>query len=490
MKTLRSSLPALVILSISLAISVSAQNDAKFASDRIPAERMQQYAGLAVELEREYLQVDTTNPPGNEARAAAFFKKVLDGEGIENQVFEYAPNRANILGCLPPAGTSGSCIELVRSGFTPGAFILLNHEDVVTSVAERWKVPPFSATVADGVIYGRGAQDMKSDGMAQLMTVIVLKREHVALARPVLFLATGDEEVNGTGTDWMIANRRELLGKAEFLITEGGDTLQKDGATTEVRLDVAEKSPFWLKLTAHGTPGHGSRPMADSAPNRLVRALGRVIAYKTELKVPPVADAFFKAMAEKQSPERAKQYRNVKQSLEDPAFRASIENDIMLNYLLRNTITLTQLEGSHQTNVIPGVATAHLDVRLLPGEDPKKFLEEMKRVVDDPNITVEPETTDFRLANEASLDTSLYAAIKRASARYFPGAPVVPYLTSGYNESQRYRPLGIAAYGFSPYNATVEENSSQHGDNERIQVVEVRRAFRVLYDIVTQVAAR
>ncbi|HTC79660.1 MAG TPA: peptidase dimerization domain-containing protein, partial [Terriglobales bacterium] len=168
-------------------------------------------------------------------------------------------------------------------------------------------------------------------------------------------------------------------------------------------------------------------------------------------------------------------------------FRTSLERDPATNYLLRNTVSLTMFKGSEQTNVIPGVVTANIDVRLLPGEDPQQFLTEIRQVGEEPNVTIEPQS-GFRLANSSSTSTALYAAFRNVAAHYFPGAPVVPHMTSGYNENQLYRPLGISGYGFSPYTATAEESSTEHGNNERIRVEEVRRGFRVLYDVVSQVA--
>ena len=465
----------------------------QLASNSISAERLAQYADLAVAWERQYLQVNTSNPPGNEARAAAFFKTILDREGIENKVFEYAPGRANIWACVPRTANgqalSSSCEQDVRQAAADRKpIILLSHEDVVTSDPARWRVPPFSAQIVDGAMYGRGAQDMKSEGLAELVVTVMLKREHVALDRDVILLATADEEVGDTGSEWMIANQRELL-NAQYLLTEGGENLNENGKAKFIGIDVAEKAPFWLTITATGRPGHGSRPIADSAPNRLVQALSKVVAYQTPLTVIPVVDEFFKAMAVYEPPARARYFRDINAGLKDASFRSSLEQDPATNYLLRNTISLTMLKGSEQTNVIPGVATANVDVRLLPGQDPKQFLEEICKVAATPNVTVASQPGEFRLANASPMDTPLFAAIKKVNAQYHAGAPVVPHLTSGYTENQMYRALGITCYGFSPYTATAEEGSTEHGDNERIRVEELRQGFRVLYDVVTQVAA-
>jgi acetylornithine deacetylase/succinyl-diaminopimelate desuccinylase-like protein len=166
-----------------------------------------------------------------------------------------------------------------------------------------------------------------------------------------------------------------------------------------------------------------------------------------------------------------------------------VEQDESLNYLLRDTVALTMLGGSEQTNVIPPEAWANLDVRLLPGDDPKQFLGTIRQVVNDPNVSIAPLNADFRLANSSPTNTALFNAIQKVSAAYFPGTPVVPRLDSGYTENQRYRPLGINSYGFTPYTSTEEEGSTEHGNDERIRVEEVRRGFRVLYDVVMTVAS-
>jgi acetylornithine deacetylase/succinyl-diaminopimelate desuccinylase-like protein len=450
----------------------------ELASAKLSPEKLNAYSDLAQSWMQEYLRVDTTNPPGNEARAAQFFQRIFDAEGIENQVFEIAPGRANLWARLPATAANKR-----------RPLILLNHTDVVTSVAERWKHPPFSGALDGGYLYGRGAQDMKCDGLAQLVVMVMLKREQAPLDRDVIFLATADEEVDGLGSDWFIQQKPELLGNAEFLLTEGGENLEENGKVKYVGLDVAEKSPYWLVMTAHGRPGHGSKPIEMSAPNRLVRALGRVLDWRGEWKLLPVVEEFMQRVASSQPPEMAENFRNVRRGLEDRKFRAWLERQEGLSYMFRNTISLTRLQGSEQTNVIPSVATAHLDVRLLPGEKPEDFLAAIRKVVADPEVAVEPESKTFRVANMSGTDNELFRSIERVAGHHFPGAPVLPRLNNGYTENQRYRQLGMVSYGFSPYQNTAEETGSEHGDNERIRVEQVRRGYRVLYDVVTAVAA-
>ncbi|MBV8206701.1 MAG: M20/M25/M40 family metallo-hydrolase [Acidobacteria bacterium] len=465
----------MLVAGLLLSSAVMAQ---RLPSDQLGEQKLRQYAGLALDWERQYLRINTSNPPGNEIAAARWFKQVFDAEGIPSQVFEFRPGRANI-------------IAWVRAGSaaTERPLILLNHMDVVTSDPARWKTPPFSAEIIGGSVYGRGAQDMKSIGVAQLLVMVMLKREGVALNRDVIFLGTADEEVDDAGSDWMIANHPELLRNAEYLLTEGGETLAQGDAVQYVGIDTAEKSPFWIHIAAAGRPGHGSRPLPDSAPNELVRALGKLVAYRTELKILPVTEAFLAAMAPLEQGERARCFRDPRAAIHDNRCAQMIGADESLNYMFRNTVSLTMLKGSEQTNVIPGEAWANVDVRLLPGEEPQDFLALIRKVVSEPGVSVEAQQKKFRRANASRLDTPLFSAIKDVSAHYFGNAPVVPRLSSGYTENQMYRELGITCYGFNPYTATPEEGATHHGDNERIRVSEVQRGFRVLYDVVMEVSA-
>lgn len=459
-------------------IRIQVVADRPFGTEWIAPLALSRYSEMAVKLLREYLRIDTTNPPGNEAAAAEFFKKIFDAEGIENQVFEFAPGRANVWARIPCHGGSEACNR---------PLILLNHMDVVTADPAHWSVPPFSADVVNGSIYGRGAQDMKSTGLAQALVMVMLKRERAQLDRDVIFLGTGDEEVDNAGSRWVIQNRRDLLRNAEFLLTEGGQNSAENGAVQYVGIDVAEKAPFWLHVVAHGRAGHGSQPSPEAAPDRLLAALQRITDYKPEMRLTPVVEEYLRSMAPFQPERRAQQFLNIRYEIQDGETREQIRADQSLDYMLQDTVAVTMLGGSEQTNVIPDEAWANLDARLLPGTDPQQFLENLRRAVNDPNVTIEP-MKPFTEANASPTGTGLWDAIRVVSKRYFNDAPLVPYLISGYTESQMYRQLGIVCYGFSPYAQSSAESGTEHGDNERIHIDEIRLAPRVLYDVVMRVA--
>jgi acetylornithine deacetylase/succinyl-diaminopimelate desuccinylase-like protein len=429
------------------------------------------YEDMAVDLMQQYLRVNTSNPPGNEMAAAQFLKSVLQREGVGSEIFEYAPGRANI-------------IARIKGDGSKRPIILLSHMDVVTADPAKWRVDPFSGEILEGSIYGRGALDMKSEGLLQLMTMIIIAREKPRLTRDVIFLATADEEVGDTGSIWMIANKSELFKDAEYLITEGGDNLREGAGVKYVGVDVAEKAPFWLQLTATGEPGHGSRPIADSATNRLVRAMDKIVNYETPLKVLPAVEKFFRDIAPLQPPNMRAKFENVREAVKDPKFARFIAGGREYNYMFRNTIALTMLNGSKQTNVIPNTATCNLDVRLLPGEDPKAFLAELERVIGDPTIKIE-NINGFKPPNSSAIDTDLFRAVSTVEKAHHPEAIITTRMLSGYTESQLYRQLGIICYGWSPIATTSQENEGVHGNNERITVENVREGTREMYEVAT-----
>jgi acetylornithine deacetylase/succinyl-diaminopimelate desuccinylase-like protein len=432
------------------------------------------YQDMAVDLMQQYLRVNTSNPPGNEIEAARFFKKIFDQHGIENEIFEYKPGRANIIARLKGNGSKRP-------------IILLSHTDVVTAEPSAWQVDPFSGVIKNGSIWGRGALDMKGEGLFHLMTMILLKQEGASLSRDVIFLGTADEEVNDEGSLWMIANKAHLFKDAEYLLTEGGDNLLEGGSVKIVGVDVAEKAPFWLRLTATGLPGHGSRPVADSASNRLIRAMNRILDWETPVKLLPAVEQFFKDVAPLQPEPWRSQFANVRESLKDPAFAKSLSSQREYNFLLRNTISITMLSGSKQTNVIPNTATCNLDVRLLPGESPEDFLKALTAVIADPSIKIE-NVNRFKPPNSSPINTELFSLIARKTKEKHPGAVITTKMLSGYTESQLYRQLGITAYGWAPIYTSAEEDEGVHGNNERISVKNVREGTREFYEVVKEIS--
>lgn len=431
------------------------------------------YQQEAVERLSRYLQVNTANPPGNELRAARFFQEWFESEGIPVEVFEIAPGRANLVARLKGSGSKRP-------------LILANHADVVNANPAGWRVDPFSGVIEEGRLYGRGAMDMKGLGLLQAMVFVILHREQAPLQRDVVFLMTADEEVEFAGADWLVEHKSNLLSEAEYIITEGGQNLVEGGEIQFFGVDTAEKSPFWLKLIARGTPGHGSRPKRNAASHRLARVLARVVDWETSVKIIPGVEKFFRDVAANESGPRAAQFRALRQAVKDTEFLRSLTENEVYNYLLRNTVSLTVLQGGPQTNVIPGEAIAHLDVRLLPGEDPQDFLAQLRAVIADPEIEIEQITEPFRPATESPADNELFRAIEATVEARHPGAIVTTRMLSGATECSVFRPLGVHCYGLSPFLTTRQDSIGVHGNNESVSVENMHYGLRFLYNVVAR----
>ncbi len=435
---------------------------------------------LAAEAVRNlsaYLAINTTNPPGNELAAARFFQQLLQREGIEAQILdtvEMGPGRANLYARLHSRGTKK-------------AIALVNHLDVVPVMRQFWTVDPFAGLVQDGYVWGRGALDMKGEGMVQLMALIALKRSGIALNRDIVFIGNADEEVGGGGADVFTQRHADLLRDVEFLMTEGGDNLVEDGRLTYYGVGVAEKRAFWQRITVHGTPSHGSRPTKQNPVPRLVDALARLGHYATELHVTPGVAKYFRDIAPQYAAPQRAWLADVAAALADSTARAWITDNVYWNAILRNTISLTVITGSNKTNVIPAEASAEVDIRILPDQDTAVVRAELLRVVGDTAVhwqTMNPPKPPL----DSPIESDLFRAIVRAAGERDPGARVTTPMLTGATDRPFYRALGIVTYGFDPFK--VEKADAQrgvHGNDERVSVANVGFGVRYLYDVLRYV---
>ena len=432
----------------------------------------------AQSLLAEYLRLDTTNPPGNEIKAAQFFKAIFDREGIESRIFESAPGRANIYARL-------------RGDGSKKAFVLLNHMDVVPADRRYWSVDPFGGTIQDGYLWGRGAIDMKTMGIFELMAMLTLKREGIPLKADVIFLGTADEEAGGLmGAGYMVKEHFDLLKDAGAVVNEFGSiSVGDDGNIQYYGVYTTEKAPLWLKLTTTGTPGHGSRPRPDSAVVKLIEALHRIVGYRTPLRVEPEVQKFYADTADLDpSPARRERLKDLAQALRDPAFAAEFTKDLRANASVRNTISITMLEGSNKINVIPPEATAQLDVRLLPSQDSQQFLKELRAVIADDSIKIEP---IMGFAPSASpVESEFMTVLKAVAHQFHPGTKVTTPLLMGFTDCHFFREKGIPCYGFTPLRMTAKELSGVHGNDERISLENVVFGTRMMVEIVRRMAAQ
>ena len=426
----------------------------------------------------EYIKVNTIVPPGNELQGALFLKRILDKEGIESQILDTAE--------LKPAGRANFYARLKGNG-SKKAIALVHHMDVVPAAREFWSSEPLSGSIKDGYLWGRGTIDMKGEGIVQLMTMIAIKRSGLPLTRDIVFIGNADEELNSTGAFVFVDKHADLLKDVEFLMTEGGGNQVDNGKLAYYGVGVAEKRTFWQRVSVKGTPSHGSRPTKLNPVPRLVAALDKIAKYETPLHVTAGVDKYFRDISRGYPAEQRAWLANVKKALENPKARAWILNDVYWNAILRNTISLTGLQGSNKTNVIPAEATADIDIRLLPDTDPQEFLRTLQRIVGDTAVhftgLLQPKPP-----LENPIDTDLFRAIERASRERDPSALVTTPMLTAATDRPTYRRLGIITYGFDPFKIEASDlQTGMHGNNERLSIANVAFGLKYTYDVIRYV---
>jgi len=430
----------------------------------------------AVQRTREYLRINTTNPPGNEVESMRWFARIFEQEGIPFDTVVSAPGRGNIWARL--------------EGGNEPALVLLHHMDVVPADPKYWDTDPFAAATKDSVIFGRGAIDTKTLGVAQLQAFLALKRSKVPLNRDVIFMATADEEAGGNfGAGWIVRNRPDAFKGAGLLLNEGGDgTVETDGRM-QFAIEVTQKTPLWLKLTAVGRPGHGSQPAPASAVNRLIRALDRLQTYEFTPRVVPAVAAYFAAIAPSMPARWKDGFSDARKLIADRNTLTELQIDRReLAALLRNTCAITMLQASNKINVVPAEAQAQVDCRLLPDQDRAAFLREFAAAVNDPDIKIE-QIIGFAPA-VSSTDNPLYRAIAEGIRRNYPAASIAPAVQTGFTDSHWFRDLGIASYGIGPFLIPAAEKSGLHGNNERMSIENIRKGTAMVLEIVSAVVTR
>jgi acetylornithine deacetylase/succinyl-diaminopimelate desuccinylase-like protein len=438
-----------------------------------PAE-LQKLQDEAVQRAKEYLRINTANPPGNEVASMQWFARMLQQEGIPFDTVTTAPGRGNIWARL-------------KGGSEP-ALVLLHHMDVVPADPRYWDVDPYSADVRDGDIYGRGALDTKMLGIAHFQTFIALHRLKVPLNRDVIFMATADEEAGGAlGAGWIVKNRPEAFRGAGFVLNEGGSG-SVDAGRQQFGIEVTQKVPLWLRLVATGNPGHGSQPQVSSAVTRLVRALERLRTYEFAPRIVPAVDAYFKGIAPNAGPWQAA-FQDMAKAVQDRNLLLKLQADApAAAALTRNTCSITMLEGSNKINVVPTEASAQVDCRTLPDQDHDVFIAELASVINDPGIRIE-KILGFAPAVSPQ-DNAVYRAMVDVTRKYFPQAAVIPLVQTGFTDSHFFRGLGIPSYGYAPFLIPVEQAGGLHGNNERMSEANVRRGTAIMLEIVQRIVQR
>ncbi|MGB1839638.1 MAG: M20/M25/M40 family metallo-hydrolase [Longimicrobiales bacterium] len=427
----------------------------------------------AVTWLQEYIRINTINPPGNETAGAEFFARIFEAEGIEYEMAESAPGRGNIWARL-------------QGGDEPG-IVLLHHIDVVPADERFWTTDPLSGDLRDGYVYGRGALDTKTSGILHLATFLALARTETPLNRDVIFMATADEEAGGFfGAGWLVENRPELFDNVGFLLNEGGGGSDVDG-TVNFGLEVTQKVPYWLRLTATGEPGHGSRPLVSYASTEMIAALERFRLHQFEARVIPAVDVHLSGIADRHPEPWRSRFTDMAAHVGDPAVMTEFQMyDPGLHALTRNTCSITRFEGSNKINVVSPEVAAEIDCRLLPDQDPDAWLAEVRAVL---GSEIEVEVLMGFTPAVSSIDTDLYRAVRDVTLEEFPSAGFVPQVVGGFTDSHFFRDLDITSYGYTATATPAEDSGGVHGNDERVTELNVRRGVIMTLKILERFAA-
>ncbi len=427
------------------------------------------------------IRFNTTNPPGNELPVAEYLSDVFAKDGIESRILIPAQDRAIIVAKLDGDGSERPVM-------------LLSHMDVVGVEADKWSCDPFAGVVRDGYLYGRGAIDDKGMLAANLMAMLLLKRNVVdngiPLSRDVVFLSTADEETGGAcGMKWLVEKHRELL-DVEFAINEGGRTRLIENDKRYLAIQTAEKISHMVTVTARGPAGHSAIPLEANAIFRLGRALAKLADYREPVTLTETTRRFFEELSKMWPDENVREGMACLVS-NDPATcergAATLSGIPVFNAVIRNGISATKLSGGVAGNVIPAEASAVVNVRTIPGYKVEDVIVRMRECVGDPEIafTIASHGADAPASDPSSV---MFDAISSAARALDPDLAVAPYLSTGGTDSSHLRRIGINAYGLLPFPMQQSDEERMHGHDERVPVESLMFGTRLIYESIRRVA--
>jgi acetylornithine deacetylase/succinyl-diaminopimelate desuccinylase-like protein len=429
----------------------------------------------------DLIQLDTTNPPGNETQAATYIAKYLSKEGFKSEIIESAPGRGSVITRLKGTGEKPS-------------LLLLSHLDVVAANPNEWTVPPFEGKIKDGYVYGRGTMDMKSMTAIEILIMELLKRNSVKLKGDVVLAATADEEKGGEeGAGYLLRNHREKVW-CPYVLNEGGGLATPTKKGNVFTVQTAEKGILWLKIKAKGTPGHGSTPnTADNAIIRMNKVIDKLRDYTPETIYVPTLKAYLAEIAT-HSPDFNDVFSRL---LANPTQSEQILDELAkkdrslaeeIRPRIKMTITPTMINGGVKENIIPSDCEAVFDCRILPGQSVTKTIDLIKGLLKDAGLEkLSFEYIQAHDGSESTTETPLYSTISSVLREFESDCGITPALTTGGTDSRFFRETGSVCYGFQPMISDEPNDQLEkrmHGVDERITIENLVYGTSILYETV------
>jgi acetylornithine deacetylase/succinyl-diaminopimelate desuccinylase-like protein len=440
---------------------------------------MPDYKELTKETTRiltDLIKINTVNPPGNEIEAVKYVAKLLDKEKIPYEIVESEPGRASIIARLKGSGSKKPVM-------------MMAHLDVVGVEPEKWKFDPFSATLKDDYIYGRGAIDDKGMAACELLVMLEMKRKNVPLKGDLILTLCADEEAGGSkGIEFLVNKHLDKI-KAEFVINEGGRIIVNEHTKKVgfVGIQNTEKVPVNIKLVAKGTPGHASVPLPDNCIFKLSKAQARLADWQPPVKLNETTRAFFKGLSRSTAFPESFYMEN----LEHPelgAFCAAqlTKKEPILGSTMRNSISPTILKSGIRSNVIPSEAEVNLNVRLLPEERLEGFIQQLKEVINDNGIEIVYNKPEHPDSPASPVESELFRAMAKVGKELWPEAVTVPFMSTGATDAAYLRAKGIPTYGILPFPLNEDDLARMHGHNERLSLNDLEEGLKFMHLTVVE----
>lgn len=477
---------AVLTLTISLSVYAGKEQSvqkAQLAKDNIDVEEI--YKSLVPSFRKTLdalVRAKPVNPPGGEERAIKIIAERLKKEGVDYKIDEFAPGRQSLVARLKGNGQKRP-------------MMLIAHIDVVGTDKQEWSVPQFEVTEKDGYLYGRGVQDDLGMAVANLEVFLLLKKNKTPLDRDIILAFTGDEESGGEGITSILKKHPDWV-DAEFALNEGGSPKNSanGGPIDYFQVQMAEKTYQDFNLIAKGTTGHSSIPRKDNAIYKLSQALLKIEKSRPRPRLIEITREYLRERAAYETGDAKKAMlavANAKGALPSQALKY-LMNDPLKSVFLTTTCVATMLSAGTKANALPAEATALVNCRILPDEKPEDVQAWLVKTINSPDIEVKPEGA-FSYAGPSPHQGPLPQAIRSVVQKMWPNEnsrpKIIPFLSTGATDSRHLRAHGIASYGLSPLISTNEDSTRAHGVDERIQVATLPLSFKLLHNIILEVAA-
>jgi len=433
---------------------------------------------LTREIFKELIEINTTHSSGNTTKAAQAMAQRLKAAGFtDKDIF--------IGGA---AEHKGNLVATIRGNGKRKPLLLLAHLDVVEALREDWTTDPFKFEEIDGFYYARGASDDKAMAAIWIANLIRLKQEKFIPDRDIIVALTADEEEGQhNGVIWLLEHHKDLI-DAEYALNEGGRGQEKDGKKILNQVQLSEKVFQSFVLEVHNRGGHSSQPRKDNAIYKLAHALDNLSGYDFPLSLNEGTRVYFERSSQIETGQLAEDMKAIIKTPYDPAALARLSAFPNYNALLRTTCVATMINGGHAENALPQTATATVNCRILPNDDPEKIKETLIRVFDDSEVMV---TTKNRanMSPPSPLSADVFTPIERVTKKMWPGVPVVPTMSTGATDGAHLRNAGIPTYGVCGIFSDVSDVRA-HGKDERIGVKAFYEGQEFLYQLVKEYATK